>query len=196
MQMTNRPPVNPSQLTQGWHPAYLIHIGEEATPEGWKMQEKSPTMWRWHFVVWESLAALQGGEVPEEQSGLSSAKFSPKSRYVASKAWTWATQILGRVLATGETVDWDPLYPVPCRGLCSFIPSTSPVRAVAMVVSQSAVAGVRGWDSPSLVFVPGPPPPTSSVSPWPSRKHALSRCSYKQGCVSCPRLASCSRGAM
>lgn len=125
MQMTNRPPVNPSQLTQGWHPAFLIHIGEETTPDDWKMRENSPIMWRWHFIVWEAVTALQQGLVPEQQSGLSSTKFSPKSRYVASKAWTWTTQILGRVLATGEAVEWDPLYPVPCRGLCSFIPSTS-----------------------------------------------------------------------
>jgi hypothetical protein len=115
MQMTNRPPVNPSQLTQGWHPGYLIHISEETTPDGWKMKDKSPTMWRWHFVVWENPQTLQSGMAPEQQSGITSAKFSPKGQYVASKAWTWTTQILNRTFATGETVDWTQHFPAPCR---------------------------------------------------------------------------------
>jgi hypothetical protein len=134
--MTNRPPVNPSSLSQGWHPEFLVHISEEITPADWKMKEKSPTMWRWYVLVWESPVTLQQGQAPEQQSGLTSAKFSPKGRYVASKAWTWTSQILGRQLATGETVDWDPLYPVPVRIKVSRDPGKDYIK----------IEDVEAWD--------------------------------------------------
>jgi hypothetical protein len=114
MEMTNRPPVNPSALTEGWHPGYLIHISEEPTPPDWQMAKQSPTMYRWHFTVWE-VPTLVDRQAPEVQSGLTSTKFSPKGRFQASKAYTWACQMLGRQIAPGETVNWETLYPVPCR---------------------------------------------------------------------------------
>jgi hypothetical protein len=115
MIMTNRPTVNPTKLSQGWKPAFLLHIGEEATPTEWQMYANSPKMWRWYFCLWENEQAVLT-EAPEQHSGITSAKFSgKKSRVPASKAHTWATQMLGRQLAVGEGVNWDELYPVPCR---------------------------------------------------------------------------------
>src|SRR5882672_3422258 len=73
--MMTRPPVTPSNLTDGWHPAYLLHISEEATPGDWEMFKQSPMMYRWHFAAWESPAYLQ--QEPEVQSGLTSTKFTP-----------------------------------------------------------------------------------------------------------------------
>jgi hypothetical protein len=114
MQMRNTPPVNLSILTDGWHPGFLLHISEEPTPPDWQMFAQSPTMYRWHFVLWENPDAIPA-EAPEHQSGLTSTKFSPKGRYQASKAYTWAVQVLRRQIGPGEEVDWDTLYPVPCR---------------------------------------------------------------------------------
>jgi hypothetical protein len=45
-------PFNPhdkSHLSEGWHPAYVFGIKEEATPPKGKMAEHAPTMWRWYF---------------------------------------------------------------------------------------------------------------------------------------------------
>jgi hypothetical protein len=114
MEMHNRPPVNPSALTEGWHPGFLLHISEEATPADWQMAKQSPTMWRWHFLLWE-IPTLIDRQAPEHQSGLTSTKFSPKGRYQASKAYTWARQMLAREIFPGQSVNWDTLYPVPCR---------------------------------------------------------------------------------
>lgn len=114
MEMTNRPPVNPSALSEGWHPGFLIHISEEPTPADWQMAKQSPTMWRWHFVLWE-VPTLIDRQAPEHQSGLTSTKFSPKGKYQASKAYTWTVQLLRSQIAPGQSVNWDTLYPVPCR---------------------------------------------------------------------------------
>jgi hypothetical protein len=111
--MMNRPSATPSDLSDGWHPAYLLHISEEPTPPDWAMFEQSPSLWRWHFAAWESPVLLE--LEPEIQSGITSTKFSPKGRYQASKAYTWGTQMLGRAIPVGEGIDWDALYPVPCR---------------------------------------------------------------------------------
>jgi hypothetical protein len=77
------------------------------------MAAQSPTMWRWHFATWENPTVLQ--EEAEIQSGLTSTKFSPKGRFQASKAYTWACGLLGRVIPGGETIDFDQLYPLACR---------------------------------------------------------------------------------
>ena len=114
MEMRNKPQVIPSSLSDGWHPGFLIHISEEPTPPDWQMYQQSQTMWRWHFVVWQEPAVVTT-QPPEMQSGLTSAKFSPKGRYQASKAYTWTKQILGRDIPPGQSVDWDTLYPAPCR---------------------------------------------------------------------------------
>jgi hypothetical protein len=65
-------------------------------------------------VVWEH-PTLIASQAPEHQSGLTSAKFSPKGRYQASKAYLWTKQLLGRDIPPGQSVNWDTLYPVPCR---------------------------------------------------------------------------------
>jgi hypothetical protein len=114
VEMTNRPPVNPSALTEGWHPGFLIHISEEPTPADWQMFKQSQTMWRWHFVLWE-VPTLIDRQAPEHQSGLTSTKFSPKGKFQASKAYTWTAQLLRQQIAPGQSVNWDTLYPVPCR---------------------------------------------------------------------------------
>jgi hypothetical protein len=114
MQMTNRPPVNPSALSEGWHPGFLLHISEEATPADWQMAKQSPTMYRWHFVLWE-VPTLIDRQAPEHQSGLTSTKFSPKGKFQASKAYTWTKQMLARDIPPGQSINWDTLYPVPCR---------------------------------------------------------------------------------
>ena len=114
MEMRNKPQVIPSSLSDGWHPGFLIHISEEPTPPDWKMYQQSQTMWRWHFVVWQE-PSLCTTQPPEAQSGLSSAKFSPKGKYQASKAYLWTKQILGHDIPPGQSVQWDDLYPAPCR---------------------------------------------------------------------------------
>ena len=106
--------MNPSALTEGWHPGFLLHISEEATPADWQMAKQSPTMWRWHFVLWE-VPTLIDRQAPEHQSGLTSTKFSPKGKFQASKAYTWTKQMLARDIPPGQSVNWDTLYPVPCR---------------------------------------------------------------------------------
>jgi hypothetical protein len=111
--MTNRPLNPPSALSDGWHPAYLLHISEEATPDDWQMHDQSPRMWRWSFATWESPQTMQSE--PEVQSSLTSTKFSPKSRFPASKSYLWACALLGRVIQRGETVSFDSLDPLPCR---------------------------------------------------------------------------------
>ena len=95
MEMRNRPAVNPSALTDGWHPGFLIHISEEPTPPDWQMFKQSPTMWRWHFLVWE-IPTLIDRQAPEQQSGLTSTKFAPKGKFQASKSYVWTKQLLGR----------------------------------------------------------------------------------------------------
>src|SRR5262245_19312366 len=45
---------DPSELTEGLHPCYLLEVVEEPVPEGWEMQKRDPLMWRWFFAVWES----------------------------------------------------------------------------------------------------------------------------------------------
>lgn len=129
MQMKNTPPVNPSALTEGWHPGFLLHISEEPTPADWQMYAQSPTMWRWHVLLWEVPADIDS-QAPEHQSGLTSTKFSPKGRYQASKAYTWATQLLRRQIGSGEAIEWDTLYPVPCRVKVERIPGKDFIKIV------------------------------------------------------------------
>jgi hypothetical protein len=103
-----------SALTDGWHPAFLLSIQEEATPDTWKMYAKSPRMYRWRFAVWSSPDRIPLDQ-PERQSAPSSMAFSPKGKNPASKAYQWTTELLGRQILPGEAVDLDPLLPLPCR---------------------------------------------------------------------------------
>jgi hypothetical protein len=111
--MTNTPPITPSNLTPGRHPGYLLLISEEETPEGWPMRDQSPTMYRWTFCLWPDPSCIPT-TAPEVQTAVSSTKFSPKGKFQASKAYVWTSQLLGRQIAPGESVDYDTLYPVPC----------------------------------------------------------------------------------
>lgn len=105
---------DPSQLSEGWHPAYLLSIADEATPEQWTMFESSPRLWRWLFAVWETPQHVQG-TIPELQSAPTSQKFTPGGRYQPSKAYTWTCTLLGRTVQAGESVSLDDLLPLPCR---------------------------------------------------------------------------------
>ena len=104
-----------SSLTDGWHPAYLLAITDEATPPTWAMFPKSPRMYRWCFAVWERPEQVLAHEEPERQTAPSSQAFSPKGRQPASKAYLWTAELLGRQIQPGEAVDVDPLLPLPCR---------------------------------------------------------------------------------
>ena len=85
-----------SSLTAGWHPAFLMEITDEPTPETWKMYAQSPRMWRWIFLVWE-VPTLIPNQRPERQSAPSSQKFNPaNTKARASKAYLWTSELLGR----------------------------------------------------------------------------------------------------
>lgn len=114
MSYTPKPTNDASTLTPGWHPAVLLAILDEATPEGWIMAQRNPRMYRWKFAVYTTPQNLPH-ETPERQSAVSSQAFTPKGRNPASKAYTWTTELLGRVIMPGESVDLDPLLPLPCR---------------------------------------------------------------------------------
>lgn len=105
---------DPSQLSEGWHPAYLMTIADEETPEQWAMRESSPRMWRWLFAVWESPQHVVQ-QTPELQSAPTSQKFTPGGRYQPSKAYTWTCTLLGRTVQAGESVSLDASLPLPCR---------------------------------------------------------------------------------
>ena len=105
-----------SNLTDGWHPAYLLAITDEPTPPTWTMFPKSPRMYRWCFAIWERPEHLTALEEPERQTAPSSQAFSPKrGQNAASKAYLWTKEFLGREIQPGEAVDLDPLLPLPCR---------------------------------------------------------------------------------
>lgn len=105
---------DPSQLSEGWHPAFLLAIHDEETPEQWAMRESSPRMWRWVFAVWSSPETI-AQQIPEMQSAPTSQKFTPASRYSPSKAYTWTCTLLGRAVQAGESVSLDDLLPLACR---------------------------------------------------------------------------------
>ena len=103
-----------SSLAPGYHPAFLLAIVDEEVPDGWQMKEKSPRMWRWQFAVFHSPEQITQGGQPEHQSATSSQTFSPGGKFQPSKAYTWTCKLLGRKIEAGETVDLDPLLPLPC----------------------------------------------------------------------------------
>ena len=114
MSFTPKSTNDPSSLTNGWHPAFLLAILDEATPEAWMMYANSPRMYRWKFAVYANQEAVATGD-PERQSAVSSHAFTPKGRNPASKAYIWTTELLARQVLPGEAVDLDPLMPLPCR---------------------------------------------------------------------------------
>jgi len=103
-----------SQLSEGWHPAYLIQVTEEDTPSTWQMYAKSPRRWIFHFAVWEAPQRLNDSR-PEHQTASTSKTFSPGGRYQPSKAYVWACKLLGRRIPPGEYVNPNDHVPLPCR---------------------------------------------------------------------------------
>lgn len=162
MQMTNRPPVNPSALSEGRHPGFLLHIAEESTPDDWLMAKQSPTMWRWYFALWE-VPTLIPQHAPELQTAITSTKFAPKGKFQASKAYTWTCQILGRHIAPGESVNYDTLYPLPCSVKVTREPGKDYIKIV----------DVEGWPEGATLLTDAfkealrevlAQPPTSAVA--------------------------------
>lgn len=104
---------DPSNLTHGRHPAFLLAIMEELIPEGWESGKKDTHMFRWHLAIWEHPDHLTQ-YAPEQQSAISSRAFSPKGKFQASKAYVWACALLGREIPRGQGVDLEPLLPLAC----------------------------------------------------------------------------------
>lgn len=177
MQMTNRPAVNTSVLTEGRHPGYLLKIVEEATPDGWVMKEKSPTMYRWYFALWE-VPTLIDKQAPELQTGITSTKFAPKGKFQASRAYTWTCQLLGRHIAPGESVNYDPLYPLPCSVKVEREPGKDYIKILDVegwadgaqlltdTLKQSLLTLVMAEEAPTAKTAP-PTPPQSPSAPSP-----------------------------
>jgi hypothetical protein len=103
----------PSNLTEGVHMAFLLAITDDPTPEEWPMFKNSPRMYSWHFAVYQTPNSV-GREIPEYVVGLSSQTFSYGGKR-SSKAYDWTVTLLGRSLALGESVDLDPMMPLPCQ---------------------------------------------------------------------------------
>jgi hypothetical protein len=102
----------PSVLTPGVHPAFLMAILDEVTPPTWEMAKKSPRMWRWHWAVAHTAQTFDA-YVPELVTAVCSKIFSGGKQ--ASKNYTWHCTLLGRVIAPDESVDLDPMMPLPCQ---------------------------------------------------------------------------------
>ena len=105
---------DPSQLTEGWHPAALIELALEDTPPDWERAKRSPKQFRWFYAVWEAFADVTR-TAPEAQSATTSTLFSPGGRYQPSTAYVWHSELLGHRPARGEHVNLDPLLPLACR---------------------------------------------------------------------------------
>jgi len=105
---------DPSFLTEGMHPAFLVAITDEETPAQWEMAKKSPRMWRWSFAVWQDVTSMTS-QPPELQSTVSSQTFSPGGKYQPSKAFVWTCALLGRQVQPTESIDLDPMMPLPCQ---------------------------------------------------------------------------------
>jgi len=169
---------DPSALSPGWHPAFLLEIADEPTPEGWKMYEKSPRLWRWRFACWE-IPTLIDRQAPERQSAVSSQAFTPKGRQPASKAYLWTSALLGRQIPPGETVNLDPLMPIPCR--VKVERATDPQYANILDVeaspdlAQYLTDGLRQQlaaflatfgQAPDPALAPARPVPQPGLQPW------------------------------
>ena len=102
----------PSELSPGVHPAFLVAITEEATPPDWDMFKSSPRMFRWHFATAHSVASVTT-HVPELVSAITSKIFSGGKQ--PSKNYTWHCTLIGHEIQLDEEVDLDPMMPVPCQ---------------------------------------------------------------------------------
>jgi hypothetical protein len=171
MQMTIMPTAIESALTEGRHPGYLLNITEEPTPPEWPMAKSSPQLWRWHFALWE-VPGLIEHHTPELQTGITSTKFAPKGKFQASKAYVWTCQLLQRQIAPGESVNYDPLYPLPCSVRVTREVGKDYVKIVdveawpegAALLTDTLRAALK-----DLVAQSPTPPPDSGTSPVPVR---------------------------
>jgi len=112
MKHTQRFTSEPSTLSPGVHPGFLVAITEEATDPTWDMYKSSPHHWRWHFAVGHTAETLTT-VVPELVTAISSQIFSGGKN--PSKSYQWHVALLGREIPIGEEVDLDPLMPFPCQ---------------------------------------------------------------------------------
>jgi hypothetical protein len=102
----------PSQLTEGVHPAFLMAITDEVTPPNWESAKKNPRIYRWHFAVLHNVETM-GQYHPELQTAVSSQIFSGGKQ--PSKNYTWHCTLIGHEIQPEEEVDLDPMMPVPCQ---------------------------------------------------------------------------------
>lgn len=103
----------PSNLTDGIHCAYLLAITDEATPENFINVEKNPRSYLWHFAVYQTPSSV-GREVPEYITAWSTQICSYGGKR-ASKCYDWTTTLIGRGLELNESIDLDPMMPMPCQ---------------------------------------------------------------------------------
>lgn len=102
-------------FTDGWRYGYLLQVTEEDTPNTWKMYAKSPRMYRWWFALWADVASFSAGVPAERQTVPSTTAFVPRGAQPASKAYLWATIILGHAPQPGEGFDPNAFVPFPVR---------------------------------------------------------------------------------
>jgi len=102
----------PSVLTPGLHPGFLMAITEEATPPEWDMFKSSPRMLRWHFAVGHTAETITT-HVPELVTAITSKIFSGGKQ--PSKNYTWHCTLIGHEIQIDEEVDLDPMMPLPCQ---------------------------------------------------------------------------------
>ncbi len=122
---------DPSQLSHGRHPGFLLAIVEEAIPEGWESGKKDTHMFRWHLAVWEHPDHIMQ-YAPEQQSAISSRAFSPKGKFQASKAYVWSCALLGKEIPRGQGCDLDPLLPLACWVDVERIPGNDYAKITAL----------------------------------------------------------------
>lgn len=115
----------PSDLSPGLHPAFLVAITEEATPPTWDMFKSSPRMYRWHFAVAHNPSSI-ATHVPELVTAITSKIFSGGKQ--PSKNYTWHCTLVGHEIQIDESVDLDPAMPVPCQLIVSRMKGGKPVE--------------------------------------------------------------------
>lgn len=138
-----------SNLTPGYHPAFLLAIKDEEVPEGWEMKKKSPRMWRWCFAVFTSPEQVAAGGRPEHQSATSSQTFSPGGKFQPSKAYIWTCKIMGRKIESGESIDLDPMMPIPCLVM------VSRTKRDGTHVEYANIDGIEPWPEGPRFLTPG-----------------------------------------
>lgn len=138
-----------SVLNPGMHPGFLLAIQDEAVPEGWMMAQKSARMWRWVFAVYQQVGDIQAGAKPERQSATSSQTFSPGGKYQPSKAYVWTCKLLGRKVNAGESIDLDPMLPLPCQV------SISRTKSDGSPMEYANIKDIEQWPDGTQYLTPG-----------------------------------------